>query len=140
MRPPTEQLCPHLPRGPPRSAPNDRPIAGGDRSPARQPRCGRLPHNPVNQPRQNPKARHRAGLSHAQGRNHVKPRPSTAITAVASVVSAAHITVAPTTLLLLVGLFLSLLVAVGCTLRWYVKLTPRQRTDVIAFIRALRCR
>jgi hypothetical protein len=70
----------------------------------------------------------------------VKPRPRTAITAVAGVAGATHITVAPATLLLLVGLFVSLLVAVGCTLRWYVKLTPRQRTDVIAFIRALRCR
>jgi hypothetical protein len=71
----------------------------------------------------------------------VKPRPHAAVTTVAGVViGATHITVAPTTLFLLVALFVSLLVAVGCMLRWYVKLTPHQRADVVAFIRALRCR
>jgi hypothetical protein len=71
----------------------------------------------------------------------VKPRLPAALTTVAGVIiGATHVTVAPTTLLLLVALFVSLLVAAGCTLRWYVKLTPRQRVDVVAFIRALRSR
>lgn len=71
----------------------------------------------------------------------MKPRPRAALTTVAGVIiGTTHTTVAPTTLLLLVALFVSLLVAAGCTLRWYVKLTPRQRADVVAFIHALRCR
>lgn len=55
MRPPREQLCPHLPRGPPRRAPNDRPAGGGDLSPRGSHDAAVSPHNPVNQPRQNPR-------------------------------------------------------------------------------------
>lgn len=71
------------------------------------------------------------------GRSHVKLRPRTALTTAAGVIGVTRIAVAPTTLLVLIALLVSLLLVAGCFLRWYVNLAPRRRADVLALIRAM---